>query len=174
LVKNYLVELEDLIVFLNEEYKGNTGVRGEIGTLRLHSSIYLLFAYYGSSYGRLPVSVEGVSENNIHYPKYLTNVEFKSGTYGVVVDRVKDILESGLLQKDGKFNKDNLNVKSEAVKHDLILYLKDITKLINETSEFTLVERVHEDKEWFRAFHNNQDYMDNEKVINEYYSNFLR
>lgn len=172
--EKYLFELEDLIVFLNNEYKEQTGVLSNISPLRLHLSIYLLSAYYGSSYGRLPVSVEGVSENNIHYPKYLTDTEFKSGAYGAVVKGVKDMLESGLLQKDDVFNKDSLNVEREAIKHDLTLYLKSITKLINEVSEFTLVDRVHEDKEWFRAYHNNRDYIDIEKVIDEYYNNFLK
>lgn len=170
--RNYLLSLEDLVLFLNEEFKESKGLGEDIGLLRLNLSIYLLHAYYSSTYGRLPVSVEGVCENNISYPKYLVDVEFKSGTYGVTIKGVKGILEKTSTQEGKKFDKDKLNIDSEAGKHDLMLYLKEITNSINGVSEFSLVERVHEDKVWFKAFNNNNGIIDNEELVDEYYNNY--
>ena len=166
---DYLIELEDLVIFLNERYKEDVGLSGNIGILRLYLSIYFLYAYYGLSYGRLPVSIEGVSENNIHYPKYLVDVEFQSGSYGVTVEKAKDVLENKVIQNDKSFNKNNLMVENNGMKHDLFLYLTKLTKSINNVSEFSLVERVHEDNVWFTAFHNDRDVINNEDLIDEYY-----
>lgn len=83
---NHLIKLEDLVIFLNERYKKDVGLSENIGILRLYSTIHFLYAYYGSTCGRLPVSVEGISENNIHYPRYLVDVEFQSGSYGVTIE----------------------------------------------------------------------------------------
>ena len=170
---DYLIELEDLVIFLNERYKEDTGLSENIRMLRLYSSIYFLYAYYGSTYGRLPVSIEGVSENDIHHPKYLVDVEFQSGSYGVTVEKAKDVLESKVVQSDETFNKDNLMVENDGVKHDLFLYLTELTKSINNVSEFSLVERVHEDNVWFTAFHNDKDVINNEDLIDEYYEKMV-
>lgn len=172
--KNYLIQLEALVLFLNEEFKKNTEVRGDIGLLRLHLSIYFLYAYYGSSYGRLPVSVEGVCENIIEYPKYLVDVEFKPSSYGVTVKGVKDILEKTSAQERKKFNKDKLNINDEAGKYDLMLYLKEVVRDINKVSEFSLVDRAHEDAVWFEAYHNNRDIINNDNLIEEYITKFKR
>lgn len=83
---NHLIKLEDLVIFLNERYKEDISLSENIRMLRLYSSIYFLYAYYGSTYGRLPVSIEGISENNIHYLRYLVDVEFQSGSYGVTIE----------------------------------------------------------------------------------------
>lgn len=170
---DYLIELDDLVVFLNEEYKKNTGLEEDIGTLRLYLTIYFLYACYGSSYGRLPVSIEGVSENNIQYPKYLTNVEFQSGSYGVIIEKARNVLENKVIQNNKSFDKDNIMVENDGIKHDLFLYLTELTKSINDVSDFSLVDRVHEDDEWFVSYHNNRDVIDNEKLIDEYYKKYV-
>lgn len=165
---DYLIELDDLVVFLNEEYKKNTGLEEDIGTLRLYLTIYFLYACYGSSYGRLPVSIE-----SIQYPKYLTNVEFQSGSYGVAVEKARNILKNKVNHNNNKFSKEKINVELEAIRYDLMLYLTELTKSINEISDFVLVERVHEDDEWFVSYHNNRDVIDNEKLIDEYYKKYV-
>lgn len=170
---NYLIELEDLIIFLNERYKEDAGLNEHIGTLRLYLSIYFLYACYGSSYGRLPISVKGVSENNIHYPKYLVDVEFQSSSYGVIIEKARNVLENKVIQNNKSFDKDNLMVENDGIKHDLFLYLTELTKSINDISDFTLVDRVHEDDEWFVSYHNNRDIIDNEKLIDEYYKKYV-
>lgn len=48
---DYLIELEDLVIFLNERYKEDVCLSENIGILRLYLSIYFLYAYYGSTYG---------------------------------------------------------------------------------------------------------------------------
>lgn len=169
----YLIELEDLVIFLNERYREDVGLSENIGILRLYLSIYFMYAYYGSSYGQLPVSVDDVSENNIHYPKYLVDVEFQSGSYGVTVEKAKDVLENKVIQSDETFNKDNLMVENDGIKHDLFLYLTELTKSINSISEFSLVERIHEDNVWFTSFHNDRDVINNEDLIDEYYENMV-
>lgn len=170
--KNCILRLEDLVLFLNEEYKGGTGFGEEIGLLRLYISIYLLQAYYSSTYGRLPVCEEGVTENDISYPKYLVDVEFKSGTYGVTIEKERYKLENKGTQEGKRFSKDCLKLDSESGKHSVLLYLKEITNAINNTSEFSLVERVHDDKVWFNAFNDNKGIIDNEKLVDEYYKEY--
>lgn len=169
----YLIELEDLVIFLNERYREDVGLSENIGILRLYLSIYFLYAYYGSTYGRLPVSIEGVSENNIHYPKYLVDVEFQSGSYGVTVEKARYVLENKVIQNDRSFNKNNLMVENDGIKHDLFLYLTELTKSINDVSEFSLVERIHEDSVWLTAFHNDRDVINNEDLIDEYYEKMV-
>ena len=60
-------------------------------------------------------------------------------------------------------------VENDGMKHDSFLYLTELTKSINNVSEFSLVERVHEDNVWFTAFHNDKDVINNEDLIDKYY-----
>lgn len=85
------------------------------------------------------------------------------------MEKAKDVLESKVVQSDETFNKNNLMVENNGIKYDLFLYLTELTKSINDVSEFSLVERVHEDDVWFTAFHNDRDVINNKDLIDEYY-----
>lgn len=60
-------------------------------------------------------------------------------------------------------------IENDGIKHDLFLYVTELTKSINNVSEFSLVERIHEDDVWYTIFHNNRDLINKEDLIDEYY-----
>lgn len=64
-------------------------------------------------------------------------------------------------------------VENDRIKHDLFLYLTELTKSINDVSEFSLVERIHEDDVWFTSFHNDRDVINNEDLIDECYEKMV-
>ena len=64
-------------------------------------------------------------------------------------------------------------IENDGIKHDLFLYVTELTKSINNVSEFSLVERNHEDDVWYTAFHNNRDLINKEDLIDEYYEKMV-
>lgn len=151
----YLMSPENLRAFITE----NTN--GDIGSIRLNLATYFLSAYYSSTYGNLPKQEQGVIETNEEYPRYLANLTMIASTYGV------DVKEYSNKQHNKKYNLKELHLSNTATKQDVTMFLKEVLQSINGVSDFSLVDRCHEDESWFNSYPSKKE-IDLEDLSQEY------
>lgn len=148
-----------------------------VGQLRLQKTLYLLYAYYGATYGQLLTQEEisskkPESEIEFDYPDELFEAEFEAWRYGPVIydvyidDKNNKYAE---VQELGEFKPTN------PFEEDVLVFLDDLIDQINEMSDFTLVDRTHQDKSWVEAY-GDGGYrlgMSNQNIIKEYVDNYV-
>lgn len=159
----YLTTIENIIGLMKSEIK-------DISPLRLQKTLYFLYAYYGASYGSLSKSEEYkmTKDEKLNLPNYLFNCEFEAWQYGPVIREVYTNNKYSSNYNDIVFNKDELNIENETMKNEVTEYLKEIISSTYKVSDFGLVERSHEDKEWLANIEK-QTVMNNDVIINEYF-----
>lgn len=166
----FFKDINELIRYILEK-------KENVGQLRLQKTLYLLYAYYGSTYGQLekeedPEKYEVNSEVEVNYPKELFPAEFEAWKYGPVIFDVyvKDKnSEYELVEFLPEFE------PNEAYEEDVLLFLDDIIEQINDMSDFTLVDRTHQDKAWKETYKPNtyRTKMNNEDIIREYVEEYV-
>ena len=114
----------------------------EITPVKLQKGLYFLFAFYINTY-----SVEQqtkVIEAEYKFPKYLFDAEFEAWTYGPVIHSVFLKFK----------NKDYTPNKYQFDKHDeeIEIFINDVMKMVLKKSDFALVDRIHEDLAWQKAY----------------------
>lgn len=166
--KHFFNDVEELIKIIKEK-------KENVGQLRLQKTLYLLYAYYGATYGSLDTENEQESEIEINYPNELFDASFQAWKYGPVIYDVytKD--------KENYYN-DNLESLpefkiNEDYEKDVLLFIDELLEQINEMSDFTLVDRTHQDDSWKIPYYENEGElgipMDNNKIIDEYIKEYV-
>lgn len=158
----YLTDIRNIIALMKEEID-------DISPLRLQKTLYFLFAYYGASYGQLSKSEDYKlsRDESLNLPSYLFDVEFEAWQYGPVIRDVYKDNKYSNSYKELKFSIDNFNIEDNTMKKEITEYLREIIRSTYKVSDFGLVERSHEDKEWNERI-SEQGEMDNELIIKEY------
>jgi len=117
--------------------------------LKLQKGLYFLWAFYSASYGSIPYDSDdhGEFEETDRYPKYLFPADFEAWKYGPVI---KDVYHNF---KEGKYQ----DIKNEFVpttsnQKEVVLFMDDIIKQVNDVNDFGLVERSHQDSAWKDKF----------------------
>lgn len=132
----------------------------EITPVKLQKGLYFLFAFYINTY-----SIEHqteVIEAEYKFPKYLFNAEFEAWTYGPVIrDVYLKLKNKEYTPRQYQFSK-----KDEEIE----IFIKDVMEMILEKSDFALVDRVHEDLSWQKAYKNPDSNIINIKDIEDEYS----
>lgn len=160
--KEYLTSVENIIGLMKEELQN-------ISPLRLQKTLYFLFAYYGASYGQLSKSEEFeiTNDDTLNLPTYLFPAKFEAWQYGPVIREVYTNNKYNTDYEEVSYSKDDLSIEDETMKDEITEYLKEIIASTSKVSDFGLVERTHEDKEW-KANIGDQSEMNLDNIISEY------
>lgn len=153
--------------------------RDYLSPIRLQKALYFLFAYYGATYGSIPNSESEdnrMSEvDNDSYPKYLFNeyngeeIQFEAWQYGPVIRQIyadnKEKMFENISFDEEKYK--NINIIN-----DVILFVNDIMEELDSMSDFSLVDRSHQDLAWRSKFNIDDPYksdiIDKDELIAEY------
>lgn len=141
----------------------------DISPIKLQKALYFLFAYYGGFYSS--TSVEGESEG-VSNPSILFEAKFEAWKYGPVIREIYHLNKEGTLGQPEEVQKAvvALNECNEAKS-----FMDDLFFQINSVSDFSLVERSHQDDAWKVAFDSDETYkyMDNLAIIAEYKEKYI-
>lgn len=151
-------DVDDLVEYLFLKF-------GKLSPLKLQKGLYFLYAYYGATYGKAK-QTPGESEQDIAYPPRLFNEEFEAWTFGPVIRSVYN-----KNRRDDYGNNFNADVIEHIAKEtpDVLLFIDELFAQINSVSDFTLVDRSHEDDAWKVAISKgNSTPIDNDDLIQEY------
>lgn len=128
-------------------------------SIKIQKTLYLLFAYYGATYGQLKADPSSELET-VNYPTYLFEPHFEAWQYGPVdldvqaainrqayepfVSDILGIVYEGLELEDKAF--------AEALEpsevRNIRLFIDNIIEQTDNTDDFTLIGRVCEDDTW--------------------------
>lgn len=159
--KRFLLDdVDELVRIILEE-------KQDISAVRLHKSVYLLYSYYGMTYGQLSKElVDERSEIEYNYPKRLVDVSFEAWKYGPVSPKVQKRLKRGDYFPLGIIDRHSFLTSEEK---DVLDFLKDLIKQINDMSDYGLIDRVRQDEVWRKVYKRTEDKtMDNSEIINYY------
>lgn len=139
--------------------------------IKLQKGLYFLYAYYSLMYNQ-PIDDEEV-EAGYNLPPELFPARFEAWTYGPVIREVY-----------AKYQQDNYNQDlaktinteehfsgfgGEEVKR----FINGLLSQVLRSSDFSLVDRCHQDNAWRSAFQRGRNsIMDNEAIIKEYRERF--
>lgn len=158
--------VNDLIAYLYTKVES-------LSSVKLQKSLYFLYAYYSAMYGIRYTNEESESDYNL--PEELFSAEFEAWNYGPVIrsvymdrklgeDKYQEMARK--FDADLFFNDDNGEVK---------FFIDDLFSQISKLSDFSLVDRVLEDKAWRNAFSQGKStIIPNQAIIEEYKTKFLR
>ncbi|UJF14984.1 DUF4065 domain-containing protein [Jeotgalibaca sp. MA1X17-3] len=159
--------IEDLIKHL-------FSLERSLSPIKLQKGLYFLFAYYGATYGSIKKDLD--DNNKIEqaevYPKYLFKEDFEAWKYGPVVSSV--YAENKFNQYEAKEYTPKDNKEKE-----VLSYINEIFKQLNEISDFGLVERSHLDEAWrepysrYESDNKESQIMDKDLIIEEYRKEYL-
>lgn len=126
---------------------------------KIQKTLYLLFAFYGATYGQLTADPSSELET-ANYPTYLFEPNFEAWRYGPVdpdiqaainrqayepfVSNILGIVYDGLELEDKAF----ANVLDPSGVRNIRLFIDSIIEQTNDTDDFTLIGRVCEDDTW--------------------------
>lgn len=132
----------------------------EIRPLKLQKGLYFLFAFYINTY-----SIEhqkDVIETEYTFPKHLFKADFEAWTYGPVIrDVYLKFKNKEYTPRQYQFSKRDEEIK---------IFIKDVMEMILEKSDFALVDRIHEDLSWQKAYKNPDSNIIDIKDIEDEYS----
>lgn len=143
---------------------------GELTPLKLQKGLYFLYAYYGALYGSK--KADGELEENFQMPKELFPADFEAWTYGPVIREV--------YRKYNQKQYDKIEIEDSLVEEisnkypKAIDFINDMFEQINSLSDFTLVDRSHEDKSWSDAYSKGKStIIENKNIIQEYKEKYV-
>ncbi|MBD8839435.1 DUF4065 domain-containing protein [Paenibacillus sp. CFBP 13594] len=128
-------------------------LKPDISPIKLHKSLYFLFAYYGAT------------KNH-----WLFNAKFEAWKFGSVIREVYENQNSNyynsFMIKDAVLSINN--------KREIKLFIEDLFTQIDSVSDFTLVERNHQDEVWKNAYRERPTTeIDKDELILEYEAKYL-
>lgn len=157
-------DVNDLVRYLFAKF-------GELSPLKVQKGLYFLYAYYGANYGQ--EEKDGVLEQDFNLPPQLFNAKFEAWTYGPVIREVYENFK----QDEFTNNKMTLEQAEKIFNghNEARLFVDDLFNQINKVSDFSLVDRSHEDDSWIEAYNRGQSSLiDNDKIISEYKEKYVR
>lgn len=140
-------------------------------SIKIQKTLYLLFAFYGATYGQLKASPNELE--TINYPAYLFEPNFEAWQYGPVdLDVHKAIHEKAYdpFELEDKAFAETL--KPSEVRN-IRQFIDNIIEQTNDTDDFTLIGRVCEDDTWVSAVSRDDKAMDPQTIVNEYVTNYV-
>lgn len=143
--KYYFNNVDDLVNHLF--YK-----EPDITPLRLQINLYFLFTFY-----------IGIYQNQNDYPAYLFNANFEADHYGPIIRRVY------LKQEEGEYAPREFIFKNHEMDREINKFINDLFNEITDRSDFSLVDRLHEDTTWRKAIKDEEsNIMLKEDIASEY------
>lgn len=140
-------------------------------SIKIQKTLYLLFAYYGATYGQLKATSSELE--TVNYPAYLFEPNFEAWQYGPVdLDVHKAIHEEAYdpFELEDKTFAETL--KPSEVRN-IRLFIDSIIEQTNDTDDFTLIGRVCEDNAWISAANSDDKAVDPQTIVNEYITKYV-
>lgn len=136
-------------------------LHGELTPIKLQKTLYFLYAIYAGVYSKDTTQIK--SEEDFQLPDELFPARFEAWTYGPVMPTVcaQQKYHGGYSAKAFEFPNDNIGQKVKE-------FVEDVSNQTISKSDFSLVDRSHEDKAWQEAVNQPNDTMDNELIRREY------
>lgn len=142
---------------------------GKLTPIKLQKGLYFLYAYYGATYGESESS--GVLEEDFKVPKSLFPPRFEAWTYGPVIRSVWEKQRQG--EYDSYANKE-MDEELATKYPEADLFIRELFSQINSVSDFSLVDRSHEDEAWKVAYEfGGSTPIENELIIKEYKEKYV-
>lgn len=143
--------------------------------LKIQKTLYLLFAFYGATYGKL-INEENNSElDSNNYTPFLFEPNFQAWKYGPVdYDVYINFKKEEEKYKELKSIENILNEDlTEAGKRNIITFINNIINQTDEIDDYTLMDRTREDRVWSDSYKNKEKNMNPYSIIDEYYSKYI-
>lgn len=136
-------------------------LHGELTPIKLQKTLYFLYAIYAGMYSKDTTQIK--SEEDFQLPDELFPARFEAWTYGPVMPAVyvQQKYSGGYSAEAFEFSNDNIGQKVKE-------FVEDVSNQTVSKSDFSLVDRSHEDKAWQEAVNQPNDTMDNEFIRREY------
>ncbi|WNF35221.1 DUF4065 domain-containing protein [Bacillaceae bacterium IKA-2] len=139
----------------------------DISPLKLQKSLYFLFAYHSALYDTSnQEGKEGIIEGLNESPQFLFDAQFEAWKFGPVIrevyvaDKYEHIYEDkGLIDEAVKEVENLPEIKK---------FIDDLFEQIDSVSDFSLVERSHNDDAWKIAYDTEEALIDHSIIIKEY------
>lgn len=160
----YFEDVRELVHYLFSNY-------GKLSPLKLQKGLYFLFAYYGALYGNKHIEKSEMKEVEYDYPKFLFNANFEAWDYGPVI---RDVYFENKRGEYSSFAQDVVS-DEDVFGEDIEVqhFVKEIFDQVVATSDFSLVDRSHEDIAWKRIHDSGEVDMSNEEIVNEYSQEYI-
>lgn len=142
--------------------------------LKVQKTLYLLFAFYGATYGKLSNDESNSELGSTNYRPFLFEPNFKAWKYGpvdydVYINFKKEEKYKELKSIENKLNED----LTEVEKRNIITFINNIINQTDEIDDYTLMDRTREDKVWSDSYNNKEKNMNPNLIINEYNSRYI-
>lgn len=140
-------------------------------SIKIQKTLYLLFAFYGATYGQLKATSSELE--TVNYPAYLFKPHFEAWQYGPVDLDVHGAIYQkvyeGLELKDEAFDK----ALEPSEVRNIRLFIDDIIQQTNDTDDFTLIGRVCKDDAWVSVANSDDKAISPQTIISEYITNYV-
>lgn len=140
--------------------------------IKVQKSLYLLYAFYGATYGQLFKHEDKEDFDGQTYPKELFNANFQAWRYGPVEYDVyrneKADMYDGVEEIEMKTDtEENINIKR---------FIDSLVSQIDKMDDFSLVDRTHQDNVWLNNYKEGNLYieMSNEDIVKEYKERYIK
>lgn len=140
--------------------------------IKVQKSLYLLYAFYGATYGQLFKHEDKEDFGGQTYPKELFNANFQAWRYGPVEYDVyrneKADMYDGVEEIEMKTDtEENINIKR---------FIDSLVSQIDKMDDFSLVDRTHQDNVWLNNYKEGNLYieMSNEDIVKEYKERYIK
>lgn len=144
------------------------GIESEIGNIRLHKTLYFLYAYWIKFNAG---GEEQLSEimDEVNYSNRLFKADFRAWRYGPADEELRDILKEG---KVITFTEEEL-IDFRGKYSGLVLgFIDDLLFDINRRNDFALVDLSTEDSAWVNNFDpqelNNNKPISHQEIVEDY------
>lgn len=158
---------DDLVNYLHLKLSNPTKIK-------IQKTLYLLFAYYGATYGNLSETKDNGDDefDNQSYPELLFNAKFEAWRYGPVEVDVYNNEKQGCYEDAQDEEILDLTPESKNIKQ----FIDSIIKQTNGIDDFSLVDRTHQDKCWMDRYKEGLSHipMDNAEIIKEYNERYIK
>lgn len=135
----------------------------KISYIDLQNGLYFLYAYYVPFYNTYKDKIPNLAPE-------LFDAEFKTSLYGVTIEHVRNKQFNNKYKvKETNYYNSNNRVIIDVIDNRIMFHINDLFTQIQETNDFDIVDRIHEDKEWLKTYHSKEsNILNNKEILKEY------
>lgn len=156
--KFYFKDVDDLVNHLLYCYNS-------LSQVKLQKGLYFLFTFYICQYRCK--EQEGIIELEYDYPEYLFEADFQAWRSGPVIKEVYDNF------KNGRYHPQKYQFGTSDIDKEIQSFIKDVFKIVMNKSDFALIDRSQQDREWKNSIlQGESSFMSIEEISKQYLQNF--
>lgn len=139
--------------------------------IKVQKTLYLLYAFYGATYGKIKDNSEESDFEGQEYPKELFPANFEAWRYGPVEVDVYNSEKLGEYKNSSDTELDNGTPEMK----NIIEFTNNIVEQTDSIDDFGLVDRTHQDDCWLDLYREGILHikMINDDIIEEYAQKYV-